>query len=133
MGRGALNRAKETRGQILMAKKHYKCRADDINCIKIAGETVIKLDVNEDWYIAGVEYEDLIPSEMIDSLTVEFKRDKKEHHPFEVEPVVRCKECTHADNKGVEAKGWRICTYNGQWVKDNDFCSYGVRNLWQEE
>ena len=47
----------------------------------------------------------------------------------DVVEVVRCKDCEYMKNAKVNKKGFMICSASGMEITDNDYCSYGERNV----
>ena len=41
--------------------------------------------------------------------------------------IVRCKECKHRYRSGYRGDEYWVCDFMDAKIKDDDFCSYGVR------
>lgn len=85
-----------------------------------------------DWYIHSVaEYDDEKLNEPrwtekhIEELTQDFIVIPKDTPVADVAPVVRCKECEHWGTR--KADGYGFCCIWGASVKENAFCSSGVK------
>lgn len=62
---------------------------------------------------------------IVDDVLEYYKKTISEAPTVDAVPVIRCKDC--ASSEDYMQNGWRYCDYFSCTMRENSFCSYGIR------